>query len=72
MRAPAVFLDSGGHPELVGSAGVSYRADEEVPEALERVTQDLDAYRAAITIPAIASVADRYLEVLGVVSEPAT
>ena len=62
---PALFLDSGGHPELVGAGGLPFRADEEVPEVLERLCTDLEHFRAAISVPSIASVADRYLEVLG-------
>jgi glycosyltransferase involved in cell wall biosynthesis len=62
---PAVYLESGGHPELVGAGGLPFRADEELPGVLERLVADLDAYRAAISVPSISSVADRYLEVLG-------
>lgn len=61
---PAVFLESGGHPELVGAGGVSFRTDEEIPDALERVVGAIDELRAAIAVPSIASVADSYLEVL--------
>jgi glycosyltransferase involved in cell wall biosynthesis len=62
---PAAYLESGGHPELVGAGGLPFRADEELPGVLERLVADLDAYRAAISVPSISSVADRYLEVLG-------
>jgi glycosyltransferase involved in cell wall biosynthesis len=62
---PAVFRDSGGHPELVGNGGLSFSADEEIPEALNRMVDGLDAFREAIAIPSVASVADRYLDVLG-------
>jgi glycosyltransferase involved in cell wall biosynthesis len=62
---PAVFRESGGHPELVGEGGLPFREDEEVPGALDQLVGELDARRAAISIPAIADVADRYLRVLG-------
>jgi glycosyltransferase involved in cell wall biosynthesis len=62
---PAAYLESGGHPELVGAGGLPFRAEEELPGVLERLVADLDAYRAAISVPSISSVADRYLEVLG-------
>jgi glycosyltransferase involved in cell wall biosynthesis len=62
---PAAFLDSGGHPELVGAGGLPFREDDEIPDVLERLVADLDRYRAAIRVPEIAAVADRYLEVLG-------
>jgi glycosyltransferase involved in cell wall biosynthesis len=63
---PAVFLDSGGHPELVGDGGLPFREDEELPEVLDRLVKETEERRAAISVPAIADVADRYLEVLGV------
>jgi glycosyltransferase involved in cell wall biosynthesis len=61
---PAVYRESGGHPELVGEAGVGFAQPEEVPEALERIVAELDERRAAIRVPSLAEVADRYLEVL--------
>lgn len=69
---PAVFLDSGGHPELVGEGGVSFSSDEEVPDALDRLVDELDAFREAIAIPSISTVADHYLEVLGLASTSRT
>jgi glycosyltransferase involved in cell wall biosynthesis len=62
---PAVFRESGGHPELVGEAGLPFRSDAELPETLDRLLTEIDARRAAISTPSISSVADRYLEVLG-------
>jgi len=62
---PAAFLASGGHPELVGEAGLPFHEDEGLPEVLDRLFADLDNYRAAISVPALADVADRYLQVLG-------
>jgi glycosyltransferase involved in cell wall biosynthesis len=65
---PAVFRASGGHPELVGEAGVPFGEDDELPDALDRLVRDLDARRAAISIPTIGEVVERYLEVLGLTS----
>lgn len=62
---PAAYLDSGGHPELVGGGGLSFSSAEEVPEVLARIAGDLDLYRDRISVPSLASVADRYLSVLG-------
>jgi glycosyltransferase involved in cell wall biosynthesis len=62
---PAAFLDSGGHPELVGEAGLPFRSDEELPDVLERLVAELEERRAAISVPAISDVADSYLGVLG-------
>ncbi len=61
---PAVFRASGGHPELVGEAGVAFDEPEEVDHALDRLVSELDERRAAIQVTPLAEVADRYLEVL--------
>ena len=61
---PAAYLRSGGHPELVGDAGIGFDEPEELPNVFERLRGELDARRAAIRVPALAKVADRYLEVL--------
>ena len=66
---PAAYLDSGGHPELVGGGGLSFDSAEEVPDVLARIAGDLDLYRGRISIPSLASVAERYQSALGLVSD---
>jgi glycosyltransferase involved in cell wall biosynthesis len=61
---PAAYLRSGGHPELVGEAGIGFHEAEELPELLERLREELEQRRAAIRVPPLTEVADRYLEVL--------
>jgi glycosyltransferase involved in cell wall biosynthesis len=61
---PAAFRRSGGHPELVGEAGIGFDDAEELPDVFERLAAELDTRRAAIRVPALADVADRYLAVL--------
>jgi glycosyltransferase involved in cell wall biosynthesis len=61
---PVAYLRSGGHPELVGAAGIGFDDAEELPGVFEQVCGELDVRRAAIRIPSLADVADRYLEVL--------
>jgi len=62
---PAVYRRSGGHPELVGEGGLAFRADEELGGVLDRLVAELEERRAAISTPSLTSVADSYLEVLG-------
>ncbi len=62
---PAAFLESGGHPELVGEAGLPFSAGEELPRVLDQLVEEIDERRGAISTPSIAGVADRYLEALG-------
>jgi glycosyltransferase involved in cell wall biosynthesis len=61
---PAVFRASGGHPELVGEAGVPFDEPDQVAGALDRLVAELDERRAAIRLRPLGEVADRYLEVL--------
>ena len=61
---PAASRRSGGHPELVGDAGLGFDEPEELPQVLETLAREIDARRAAIRVPALADVTDRYLEVL--------
>jgi glycosyltransferase involved in cell wall biosynthesis len=62
---PAVYARSGGHPELVGNAGIGFSSNEELVEALERLPAELNALRDQIRIASLPEVADRYLEALG-------
>ncbi len=61
---PAVFRASGGHPELVGDAGIPFSEPDEVPAALDHLVAELEERRAAIRVTPLSDVADRYLEVL--------
>jgi glycosyltransferase involved in cell wall biosynthesis len=61
---PAAYLRSGGHPELVGEAGIGFDDPEELPATLARLRGELDARRAAIEVPRLDEVADRYLGAL--------
>jgi glycosyltransferase involved in cell wall biosynthesis len=61
---PAVFLRSGGHPELVGEGGLGFDDVEELPEVFGRMRRELAGRRDAIRVPALRDVADRYLAVL--------
>ena len=61
---PAAYLDSGGHAELVGDAGLPFREQDELPSVLGKLADEIDARRAAIRTTPLADVADQYLEVL--------
>jgi glycosyltransferase involved in cell wall biosynthesis len=62
---PALYRRSGGHPELVGDAGIGFDGPDDVAVALEKLVGDLEGRRSAISVPSLADVADRYLDVLG-------
>jgi glycosyltransferase involved in cell wall biosynthesis len=61
---PAVYVRSGGHPELVGDGGEGFSSNEELLDMLDRVVGDLDGRRARIEIESLSAVASRYLDVL--------
>jgi glycosyltransferase involved in cell wall biosynthesis len=63
---PVIYVHSGSHAELVGEAGYAYDDPEEIPALLDRLREEYDARRAAISIPSLGEVADRYLEAMGV------
>jgi glycosyltransferase involved in cell wall biosynthesis len=64
---PAVHARSGGHPELAGEAGLGYFDREEIPDLLDGLVREYDERRSRISIAGLAGVADRYLDVLGLV-----
>ncbi|MBM2821660.1 MAG: hypothetical protein HW413_406 [Thermoleophilia bacterium] len=61
---PTAYLSSGGHPELIGDAGLPFAEAEELPDVLARLVKEIEARRAAIRVPSLTDVANRYLEVL--------
>jgi glycosyltransferase involved in cell wall biosynthesis len=67
---PVLYARSGGHPEIVGDAGLGFDDKHELPELLDQLVQELPARRRAIAIPTLAGVADRYLDVLGLTPMP--
>ena len=62
---PAIFLNSGGHPEIVGQGGLTFENAEEIPALLERLLQGYAQFQEAIRVPSIADTAQNYLEVMG-------
>ncbi len=62
---PAIYLNSGGHPEIVGGAGLGFEKPEEIPELLEVLVTNYHLYQSAIVVGSIASTAEEYLKVAG-------
>lgn len=63
---PAIFLRSGGHPELVGLGGLGFDRAEEIPALLAEVSKNYAAFQASISVESIDDVATRYLACIGV------
>jgi glycosyltransferase involved in cell wall biosynthesis len=63
---PALYLQSGGHPEIVGEGGLGFVHEQEIPELLDRLVDDYEARQQRISVPSLAEVTDQYLEAMGV------
>lgn len=61
---PALYLDDGGHPEIVGEAGFAFQDAAEVPALLSRLIAEHSRRQSIICLPSIAETADKYLRVL--------
>jgi glycosyltransferase involved in cell wall biosynthesis len=61
---PAIYLQSGGHPEIVKQAGVGFEAAEQIPAFLDGLVLDYEAICSRISIPTIQEVSEEYLKVL--------
>jgi len=61
---PAVFLNSGGHPELVKEAGVGFSTNEGALVAIDQVAERFKYYQSVINVTPIQDVAKRYLKVM--------
>lgn len=63
---PALYIQSGGHAEIVGEGGIGFAAAEELPAALERLVEEYEERQQQIALPTLAEVASRYLDVMGI------
>jgi len=61
---PAIFRDSGGHPELVGKAGLPFNKAEDILGLLENLTANYEGFRQQIQAPDMEKVAQQYLKCL--------
>ena len=61
---PAVFLRSGGHPELVKEAGEGFAGESDVLEAINKVTKNYPKYQNKISNPTMNETTKKYLKVL--------
>jgi len=61
---PAIYLQSGGHAEIVKQAGAGFDAVEQIPELLDKVVGEYEVLQSKIAIPSIQEVSEEYLKVL--------
>ena|GEM_PF-156133 len=61
---PAVYLNDGGHPEIVGLGGLPFEKREDIPGQLERLATHYPQFQRLICIPTIEEIAKTYLHVM--------
>jgi glycosyltransferase involved in cell wall biosynthesis len=61
---PALYLKSGGHPEIVCQAGLGFDSEEEIPALLEKISEEYESYQRNINVPSIQQVTSRYLQTM--------
>lgn len=64
---PAVYLRSGGHPEIVKQAGAAFEAEEQIPGLLDRIAEGYESFQSKISLPSIEEVSVEYLRILELV-----
>ncbi len=62
---PAIVLDDGGHPELIGKAGEVFQGSGDVIEKIQKVTQNYEFYQNNIKLPSLNEIAEKYLNFIG-------
>ena len=58
---PAVALNSGGHPELVGQGGTLFNDNFDLLDKIEEVRQNIQGYRENIKVKTIRDISNEYL-----------
>ncbi len=61
---PAIYLNSGGHPEIVKNAGIGFSKNEEIIGALDKIRQNYYFYQNNIEVLGMEQVAKKYLDVM--------
>jgi len=61
---PAIYFQSGGHPEIVNQAGAGFEAAEQIPELLDQVVNGYESFQSQISLPSIKDVSEQYLKTL--------
>lgn len=61
---PALYLNDGGHPELVGYGGLPFGSDDEILPQLDRLVEHYEMFQRLITVSRLDHAADKYLAVI--------
>lgn len=58
---PAIYRNSGGHPELVKNAGLPFNKQEEIPSLIEQIRANYEDFVGDIDVNSITDIAYQYL-----------
>jgi glycosyltransferase involved in cell wall biosynthesis len=61
---PALYLKSGGHPEIVKQAGLGFESPEEIPALLDQLVEGYANFQVSIDLPSLYSICSLYLQTL--------
>jgi glycosyltransferase involved in cell wall biosynthesis len=61
---PAIFIESGSHPEIVKDAGFGFHEMDEIPTALKRLVDEYELRCSKIALPTLQEVCANYLDIL--------
>jgi glycosyltransferase involved in cell wall biosynthesis len=61
---PALYLNDGGHPELVGYGGLPFNNTKEIIPQLDLLVENYEMFQRLIVVPSINDVAEKYISLL--------
>jgi len=61
---PAIYLNDGGHPEIVKTGGLPFENPEEILLQLTKIVNNYDTFQKSIQVENIESVYNKYMEML--------
>jgi glycosyltransferase involved in cell wall biosynthesis len=59
---PSIVKNDGGHPEIIGQAGLVFDQPEQIPDRVNRIARNYATFQAAIALPDIDKIARLYLD----------
>ena len=61
---PVIYVNSGGHAELVADAGYPFSHVTEIPDLLDRLVDEYETRQSRIQLPSLSDVANQYLDAM--------
>jgi glycosyltransferase involved in cell wall biosynthesis len=61
---PALYLNDGGHPEIVGYGGLGFSSNEEILSKLDYLVENYETFQNLIAIPRLQDIAEKYLSLI--------